>query len=69
MKTLFNADQSERLVRIIHVIDRALKLFEGDKVAAQKWLRILIVTNGAKLDLPQLGWNFLSQRTHHSSPQ
>lgn len=38
VKARFSADQSERLVRIIRVIDRAVELFEGDKVAAQKWL-------------------------------
>ena len=38
LKARFNADQSERLVRIIRVIDRAVELFEGDKSAAQKWL-------------------------------
>ncbi|ECG0110673.1 hypothetical protein DDQ45_25315 [Salmonella enterica] len=29
----------------------------------------LAVTNGAKVGLPQLGWNLSGQRTHHSSPQ
>ena len=38
LKARFSADQSERLVRIIRVIDRAVELFEGDKEAAQKWL-------------------------------
>lgn len=38
MKTRFNADQSERLVRFIRVMDRAVELFEGDKAEAQKWL-------------------------------
>ncbi|GKW15572.1 hypothetical protein BSK71_07395 [Pectobacterium actinidiae] len=38
VKARFNADQSERLVRIIRVIDRAVELFEGDKDDAQKWL-------------------------------
>lgn len=38
LKARFNAEQSERLVRIIRVIDRAVELFEGDKEAAQKWL-------------------------------
>ncbi|ATO33134.1 hypothetical protein DZA65_02174 [Dickeya dianthicola] len=37
-KARFTADQSERLVRIIRVIDRAVELFEGDKDEAQKWL-------------------------------
>ncbi|EDG7556801.1 hypothetical protein B9H69_22865 [Salmonella enterica subsp. enterica serovar Poona] len=27
------------------------------------------VTNGTKLGLPQLGWRFSWQRTHHPSPQ
>lgn len=38
LKARFNADQSERLVRIIRVIDRAVALFEGDKDEAKKWL-------------------------------
>lgn len=38
VKARFNAEQSERLVRIIRVIDRAVELFEGDKDEAQKWL-------------------------------
>ena len=28
-----------------------------------------LVTNGAKLGLPQLGWNLSGQRTHPPSPQ
>lgn len=38
VKARFSAEQSERLVRIIRVIDRAVELFEGDKDQAQKWL-------------------------------
>ncbi len=38
VKARFNPEQSERLVRIIRVIDRAVDLFEGDKEAALKWL-------------------------------
>ena len=38
VKARFTAEQSERLVRIIRVLDRAVELFEGDKVQAQKWL-------------------------------
>ena len=38
VKARFNQEQSERLVRIIRVIDRAVDLFEGDREAAQKWL-------------------------------
>ncbi|CAG75704.1 conserved hypothetical protein [Pectobacterium atrosepticum SCRI1043] len=38
VKARFSADQSERLVRIIRVIDRTVELFEGDKDEAQKWL-------------------------------
>lgn len=38
VKTRFSAEQSERLVRIIRVIDRAVELFDGDKEEAQKWL-------------------------------
>ncbi|HHN6585519.1 TPA: antitoxin Xre/MbcA/ParS toxin-binding domain-containing protein [Escherichia coli] len=37
-KARFTAGQSERLVRIIRVIDRAVELFEGNKDEAQKWL-------------------------------
>lgn len=37
-KARFTAEQSERLVRIIRVIDRAVDLFEGNKDEAQKWL-------------------------------
>ncbi|MDV5357174.1 DUF2384 domain-containing protein [Kosakonia sp. SMBL-WEM22] len=39
LKARFTPDQSERLVRIIRVIDRAVELFEGDKEEAQKWLK------------------------------
>ncbi|EAM2896175.1 DUF2384 domain-containing protein [Salmonella enterica] len=39
LKTRFSAAQSERLVRIIRIIDRAVELFEGDKDGTQKWLR------------------------------
>jgi len=38
IKKRFSPDQSERLVRFIRVLDRAVDLFEGDKSAAQKWL-------------------------------
>ncbi len=38
LKARFSADQSERLVRIIRVLDRAVELFEGNKDEAQKWL-------------------------------
>lgn len=38
VKDRFTADQSERLVRIIRVIERAVELFEGDKEAAHKWM-------------------------------
>jgi len=38
LKSRFSAEQSERLVRIIRVIDRAVELFEGNKEEAQKWL-------------------------------
>lgn len=38
VKARFSADQSERLVRIIRIIDHAVELFEGDKAQAQKWL-------------------------------
>lgn len=38
LKARFSAEQSERLVRIIRVIDRAVELFEGDKEEAQRWL-------------------------------
>ena len=34
----FTADQSERIVRVIRVLTHAVKLFEGDKDAAQHWL-------------------------------
>ncbi|WP_061709127.1 type II RES/Xre toxin-antitoxin system antitoxin [Pseudenterobacter timonensis] len=37
-KARFTAEQSERLVRVIRVIDRAVDLFEGNKDEAQKWL-------------------------------
>lgn len=39
LRARFSPDQSERLVRIIRVIDRAVELFEGDKEEAQKWLK------------------------------
>jgi hypothetical protein len=35
VKARFNPEQSERLVRIIRVIDRAVDLFEGDREAAR----------------------------------
>ncbi|EAA6844486.1 DUF2384 domain-containing protein [Salmonella enterica] len=38
VKARFTSEQSERLVRIIRVIDRAVELFEGNKEEAQKWL-------------------------------
>ncbi|MDN8558368.1 type II RES/Xre toxin-antitoxin system antitoxin [Citrobacter werkmanii] len=38
IKTRFSAGQSERLVRMIGVIELTVRLFEGDKAAAQKWL-------------------------------
>jgi len=38
IKTRFSPDQSERLVRFIRVMDKAVELFDGDKLAAQKWL-------------------------------
>ena len=38
IKARFSAEQSERLVRIIRVLDRAVELFEGDKAEARKWL-------------------------------
>lgn len=38
MKDRFTAEQSERLVRFIRVMDRAVALFEGDKHKAQQWL-------------------------------
>ncbi|EBR5103423.1 hypothetical protein B2O45_25345 [Salmonella enterica] len=34
-----------------------------------KLLAVKRVTNGAKVGLPQLGWNLSGQRTHHPSPQ
>lgn len=37
-KTRFTPAQSERLVRFIRVLDKAVGLFEGDKAAAQQWL-------------------------------
>lgn len=38
LKNRFTAEQSERLVRFIRVMDRAVALFEGDKHKAQQWL-------------------------------
>ena len=38
IKARFTAEQSERLVRIVRVLERAVDLFEGDKRAAQKWM-------------------------------
>lgn len=37
-KARFTAEQSERLVRLIRVMDRAVEMFEGDKSAALSWL-------------------------------
>ncbi|EAC1215237.1 MULTISPECIES: type II RES/Xre toxin-antitoxin system antitoxin [Enterobacteriaceae] len=46
IKGRFTSEQSERLVRVIRVLSRAVELFEGDKNAAQQWLneknRVLI---------------------------
>lgn len=38
LKKRFTAEQSERLVRFIRVMDRSVELFEGDKDAARQWL-------------------------------
>ncbi|ENH3412294.1 DUF2384 domain-containing protein [Escherichia coli] len=38
IKDRFTADQSERLVRIIRVLAKAVELFEGNKEEAQQWL-------------------------------
>ncbi|WP_210452139.1 type II RES/Xre toxin-antitoxin system antitoxin [Pantoea ananatis] len=38
VKSRFTAEQSERLVRFIRVMDRAVELFEGDKEKARQWL-------------------------------
>lgn len=38
IKNRFTADQSERIVRVIRIIERTVELFEGDKEAALKWL-------------------------------
>jgi putative toxin-antitoxin system antitoxin component (TIGR02293 family) len=38
LKNRFTAEQSERLVRFIRVMDRAVELFEGDKEQARQWL-------------------------------
>ncbi|HEY3986615.1 type II toxin-antitoxin system Xre/ParS family antitoxin [Cedecea sp.] len=34
----FTPEQSEKIVRFIRVLDRAVELFEGDKAAARRWL-------------------------------
>ncbi|EDR5079334.1 DUF2384 domain-containing protein [Salmonella enterica] len=39
LRTRFSATHSERLVRCIRIIDRAVELFEGDKEGACKWLK------------------------------
>lgn len=38
IKDRFTTDQSERIVRVIRVLSRAIELFEGDREAANKWL-------------------------------
>ena len=38
IKARFTADQSERIIRVIRVLARAIELFEGDKEAANQWL-------------------------------
>lgn len=38
IKDRFTADQSERIVRIIRVLAKAVELFEGNKEEAQQWL-------------------------------
>lgn len=38
-KSRFNSAQSERLVRFIRIIDKAVELFEGDWDGARKWLK------------------------------
>lgn len=39
LKSRFSAAQSERLVRVIRIIDRAVELFDGDKDGARNWLK------------------------------
>ncbi|QKJ86544.1 DUF2384 domain-containing protein [Paramixta manurensis] len=34
----FTPEQSEKIVRFIRILDRAVELFEGDKAAARRWL-------------------------------
>ncbi|MEX6038670.1 toxin-antitoxin system antitoxin component [Providencia hangzhouensis] len=34
----FNADESERIARLVRVFDAAVRLFNGDKHAASDWL-------------------------------
>jgi putative toxin-antitoxin system antitoxin component (TIGR02293 family) len=38
LKARFSVNQSERLVRIIRVLDRTMELFEGNLEEAKKWL-------------------------------
>lgn len=38
LKARFSVSQSERLVRIIRVLDRTMELFEGNQKEAKKWL-------------------------------
>ncbi|ADU69183.1 antitoxin Xre/MbcA/ParS toxin-binding domain-containing protein [Pantoea sp. At-9b] len=38
LKNRFTSEQSERLVRFIRVMDRAVELFEGDREKALQWL-------------------------------
>lgn len=37
-KSRFTPEQSERLIRFIRVLDRAVDLFEGDRLRATAWL-------------------------------
>lgn len=48
VKSRFTAEQSERLVRFIRVMDRAVELFEGDKEKARQWLNEPARTLGNK---------------------
>lgn len=56
-------------------IDIDDKRYQEEGTSKAKRVRCLLkqtdrdVTNGAKVGLPQLGWNLSGQRTHHSSPQ
>lgn len=51
----FNREESDRIFRLIEVIDRATDLFEGDRDEAVKWLQKSVPALGEKKPIEMLG--------------